>query len=132
MIDLMRLFGARRFDWGPTGIYGALARSNVNAPGMRLDLAPHKTVDFFGAYRAVWLASARDAWTTAGLRDELGESGMFVGHQIEGRVRWHVWPQNLSLDVGGAYLIRGDFVEHVVGEELSPTAYFYTQITGTI
>jgi hypothetical protein len=126
------LFGARRFDWGPTGMYGALGRANVSSPGIRVDLAPYRTVDFFGVYRAVWLASARDAWTTAGLRDTLGDSGIFVGHQVEGRVRWHVWPQNISLDVGGVYLMRGAFAEAVVGGDLSPTVYFYAQITGTI
>src|SRR5690606_18610047 len=28
------LYGARRFDFGPTGMYGAFARSNINSPGL--------------------------------------------------------------------------------------------------
>ena len=34
------LFGSRRFDYGPTSIYGAFARSNINTPGVRLALEP--------------------------------------------------------------------------------------------
>ena len=34
------LFGARRFDLNPTGIWGAFARSNISTPGWRLILTP--------------------------------------------------------------------------------------------
>ena len=38
------LFGARRFEYGPTGIYGAVFRANLNSPEIRLILKPNKQV----------------------------------------------------------------------------------------
>ena len=43
----------------------------------------------------------------AGLRDRDGSSGSFVGQQIEGRVRWQVFPKSLALDVG-ALTVRAE------------------------
>lgn len=126
------LFGARRFDFGPTGLYGALARSNISSPGARLEMTPHRTVEAFVGYRLAWLAAARDAWTTAGLRDPSGASGTFVGQQIEGRVRWQPLPKNLSLELGAAYLVRGEFAKEAPGARSAPAAFVYTQVTGTI
>jgi hypothetical protein len=126
------LFGARRFDFGPTGVYGAFARSNLLSPSVRVEVEPHRTVDAFAAYRPVWLASPLDAWTSAGLRDPSGTSGRFVGQQVEARVRWHVLPQNLSLDVGGALLVRGGFARKAPKGEEAPSTYVYSQLTGTI
>ncbi len=126
------LFGARRFDYGPTGLYGAFARSNINSPGLRFEVAPHRTVDAFAGYRLFWLASSRDAWTTAALRDPSGNSGNFVGQQIEGRIRWHLFPKNFSIEVGSAYLIRGRFATDAPGAKPSNPVFVYTQVTATI
>lgn len=126
------LFGARRFEFGPTALYGPIARANVSTPGLRLEVQPYRTVDAFAAYRLVWLAAPRDAWTPAALRDPTGSAGRFVGQQLEGRVRWHVWPRNLSLDVGAALLLRGEFAERAPGGEASPSVFVYSQVTGSI
>jgi hypothetical protein len=75
------LFGARRFDFGPTGIYGAFARSNISTPGVRVELKPSAAISAMVGYRAVWLASDRDQFTTARLQDPTGNSGSFVGNQ---------------------------------------------------
>ncbi|MCC6766774.1 MAG: alginate export family protein [Deltaproteobacteria bacterium] len=126
------LFGARRFELGPTSLYGALARSNLNSPGLRLEVAPRSDVDAFVAYRPTWLEADRDAWTTAGLRDPAGNSGAFLGHQIEGRVRWHVRPSRLVLDLGCAYLAKGEFSKDAPGAVDASPLYFYTQLTVTL
>lgn len=126
------LFGARRFDFGPVGLYGAFARSNISSPGFRVEVAPRRNLDAFAAYRLFWLASSRDAWTTAGLRDATGESGTFVGHQMEARVRWHLLPKNLSFEVGGAFLARGRFATDAPGTKDTPPLFAYWQVTGTI
>lgn len=125
------LFGARRFDFGPTGLYGAFARSNMSSPGLRFEVQPHRTFDAFTAYRLFWLASSRDTWIPAGLRDARGAAGSFVGHQLEARVRWHVFPGNLSLDVGGALLVPGEFAKTAPGGDGRPSFYVYTQLIGT-
>lgn len=123
------LFGARRFDFGPTGLYGAFARSNLSSPGLRLELGPDPKVDALAGYRLVWLAAARDAWAPAGLRDATGGAGAFVGHQLEARVRWHALPKNLSLELGGAYLFRGRFAIRVPEAKPAPPLYGYAQLT---
>lgn len=126
------LYGVRRFDLGPTGIYGAFKRENLITPGLRVQIKPRAEVSAFATYRLFWLASTRDAWTGAGLRDPTGDSGRFVGQQGEVRVRWAVFPRNLRLELGGAHLIRGEFARAFPDEKDEPATYFYTQISGTL
>lgn len=126
------LFGARRFELGPTGIYGALARSNLSSPGLRVESMPHRAIDVFAAYRPVWLAASKDAWGAAGLRDPRGESGRFVGHQVEGRARVRLFRKNLSLELGAAYLKVSTFAAEVDGGSAKPAMFTYVQATGTI
>jgi hypothetical protein len=103
------LYGARRFELGPTDIYGAFNRATIKSPGVRLEVRPHAHVSGFAAYRPAWLASARDLWTTTLIWDPAGESGTFLGHQVEGRVRWEIAPENVRLEAGLAYLWLGGF-----------------------
>jgi hypothetical protein len=123
------LFGARRFEHGPTGIYGAFARSNIQSPGVRLSCEPVKSLQAMACYRPYWLASKRDAWTTSRLRDPSGNSGSFVGHQLEAMLRWTILPGNLRFEVGGAYLFAGEFIRSVPSAiERGDTAYGYASL----
>lgn len=126
------LFGARRFDFGPTGFYGAVARSNVSSPGARIELFPIDRIELLAGYRAVWLASSRDAWTTAGLQDPTGASGQFVGQQMDARARWHIAPRNLVLEAGFVYFLRGRFATDAPEARPGDPVYAYTQVTGTL
>lgn len=103
------LFGARRFDFGPTGIWGAFARSNFHSAAIRFLAAPHPRVPVLFAYRPGWIAEARDLWTTTLIWDPSGRSGTFLGHQFEGSARWWVLPGNLAVEGGFAYLRLGEF-----------------------
>jgi hypothetical protein len=107
------LFGARRFDFGPTSIYGPFARSNLVTPGVRVQFKPAAGLSAFIAYRAYWLASDRDAWTTARVSDPSGGSGSFLGQQVEGRLRWDPFAGNVRVEIGAAYLAEGDFSDDV-------------------
>ena len=122
------LFGARRFDFGPTSLYGPFARSNVNTPGVRVQAVPAEHVSVFAAFRAFWLASDRDAWTTSGVRDPSGDTSRYVGSQIEARVRWDALPGNLRLEAGLAHLFSGAFMDDApnANGQGDPT-YVYTQ-----
>jgi hypothetical protein len=104
------LFGARRFDFGPTSIYGAFARANINTPGLRLVLKPRRTLTGFIAYRAYWLASDRDAWTMNRVRDASGATDSFIGQQVEMRLRFEVVPKNIRFEAGVAHLFAGEFM----------------------
>jgi len=101
------LYGDRRWEFGPTGIYGALTRGNIISPGVALRLKPSQATDLRLDYRAAWLASDRDFMPTAGLRDRDGNSGSFIGHQLDARWLWRPSASNFSFDVTVAYLWKG-------------------------
>jgi hypothetical protein len=120
------LYGDRRWEFGPTGIYGAFTRSNILSPGIALRSSPGPSTDFRVDYRPAWLASKRDAMPTAGLRDREGLSGSFIGHQVDLRWRWWSASRNLTLDFTAAYLWKGEFLESAPGAPPpANTAYAY-------
>ena len=125
------LFGARRFDYGPTGIYGPFARANLITPGLRAEIAPYDGVTAFGAVRTFWLASKTDGWTTSGVADPLGSSGDHIATQIEFRVRWRIVPKTVLLEAGYAHLFAGEFIDTNSASSNSnregDSDYFYTQ-----
>ena len=91
------LYGARRFEFGATGIYGAFARSNINTPGYRITAAPRNDVQLGLSHRFYWLAEDKDGWTSTGtastmLRDKTGETDNFIGQQLELSARWDFNP----------------------------------------
>jgi hypothetical protein len=105
------LFGARRWEYGPTSLYGAVQRSNLISPGVRLEVTPSPRWDAFVTYRPLFLASATDSFATTGVRDRTGRSGNFAGQQIETRLRYWVIPDAMLLDTGITYLIKGTFLQ---------------------
>lgn len=104
------LYGARRFDFGPTSFYGLVSRINSVSPGVRAEAKPHRRLNVFKMYRAIWLDSASDAFAATRVRDAQGQSGRFVGHQFEARALYDLIPKLLQLDVGGALLWKGRFL----------------------
>jgi hypothetical protein len=106
------LFGARRWEFGPTSIYGAIARSNLRSPDYMISAKPTKNLELSVTHRFIWLDSARDAFTAAGVRDASGGSGTFVGQQVETRMRWEAIPGNLRFDTGFVWLADGEFLKN--------------------
>ncbi|MCK7580464.1 MAG: alginate export family protein [Chromatiales bacterium] len=64
-----RLFGARRFDLDPTGIFGAFQRSNILSPGIRLIVSPSRRCEAQVKVRHWQLVAKRDAFVGTGLRE---------------------------------------------------------------
>jgi hypothetical protein len=122
------LYGARRFELGPTGIWGPFARNNINAPGTRLFVIPHRDVTAFLAYRAWWMADAKALWQPARLIDPSGQAGDFMGHTVELSARWDP-RDNLSLEAGWNYLIKGGFARNAPDAPANHdnVNYFYVQ-----
>ena len=104
------LFGMRRADLAPAGLYNAVARTNIATPGLRLEVQPSRRLDAFTVYRAMWLASDEDSFSTTGVRDATGRSGDFAGHQIEGRVRYWLVPKRLRFECNALLLAKGRFL----------------------
>lgn len=124
------LFGARRGDFGPTSIYGPFARVNIVSPGIRLHLKPDSRVSMFFAHRGYWLASDKDAWVVAGVHDPSGESGSYLGQQLEGRLRWDILPKSLRWEIGAAYYFLDGFAEDAPNANDQGNARFvYSQLT---
>lgn len=103
------LYGMRRPDLGPAGLYNAMGRTNVLSPGVRLELAPSKRLDGFFAVRDYWLSSRTDAFSTTGVRDSSGRSGRHAGVQFDTRVRWWAIPDVIRLEANGVYFAKGAF-----------------------
>lgn len=124
------LFGDRSFEFGPTSIYGAISRTNLDSPGIRLEVKPDSLSDAYVMVRQVKLDSATDSFTTTGVRDPSGASGDDAGAQIE--VRWRRWlvRDQLRLSLGGAALRRGDFLKTAPNATREgDTFYGYTELT---
>lgn len=123
------LFGLPPVAFNPTGLYAALVRSNVNAPGAQVNLTISGGPTIQGRYRAIWLASARDAWPQAGLRDESGALGEFLGHQGDLRLRWTFAREVLHVDTGALMLRRAGVAREAPGAESLPmTGYLYSDL----
>lgn len=124
------LYGARRGDLGPTGIFGPLSRSNLSSPAIRVEAAPGARWDGTFSYRPAWLESRTDAFASTGVRDPSGSSGRFAGHQIEGRARYWAVPDRLRLELGGAALFAGSsFLERAPNARGGTTRYVYGDMT---
>jgi hypothetical protein len=122
------LYGARRFEFGPTGILGAIARSNVMTPGLRVIFNPRADVEVMLSHRPVYLASDTDTYTPGGVRDSTGSSGDHVGDFSECRVRWNVFPGNWMLEFGAAYMANGGFLGSAPNASgAGDTSYAYVQ-----
>ncbi len=124
------LYGGRRFDFGPTSIWGPFARSNINSPGIRLKFKPHERVTGFIAHRAYWLAESKDSWTGGSkIRDITGNSGSYIGQQMEVRIGWQAIPNRLNFETGWAHLFKGDFAKNAPGAPTNKNDadYFYFQ-----
>ncbi|TCM17710.1 alginate export protein [Novosphingobium sp. PhB165] len=104
------LYGARRFDFGPTGLYGPVGRSNLLSGGVRAEAKPDKKSDVMFMYRALWLASRTDSFASTSVKDGKGNSGRFAGNQFELRYRRTLVPNVLHFDTGVAYLDKGRFL----------------------
>jgi hypothetical protein len=125
------LFGARRWDYGATGVYGAVARANLNSPEVKVVLKPSSATELTFGVRGVWLASERDTWTTAGLRDSSGRSGDNVGQQYEVRFRWDFVPRSVNFDIAAVYLAEGSFQDRASGNQGRDVTTAYAQCVWT-
>lgn len=100
---------------------------NLHAPKLRLELSPSKRLRGDGGYSAFWLASATDRWNNANLRDPMGQSGTFIGHELDFRVRWRIVPQ-VDVTVGYAYFNPGAFPSNLGRSKSSHFAYLEVSV----
>jgi len=127
------LFGARRFEFGPTGIWGPFFRTNLNSPGWRLIVTPVPNVILQVKHRVSYLAQSKDFFGSSGLRDTSGNAGTSLGHDVELRAQWAV-TSNLDFDVGYVHWFKGSYFNSPTIIAQMPTGgnkdsdYFYASI----
>ncbi len=120
------MFGSRSGDFGPSGIYGLVPRTNISSPGAHLSLQPGAGVSTFVAFRAYWLATVTDAWLVANISSPAEQAERHIGNQVEVRVRWDIRPGRLRFQAGGAHLFAGALP---AGANKTDPTYFYAQTT---
>jgi len=115
-----RLFGFAR-PWSANDYF---LWENLLAPKTRLEFQPHENLRVDMGYGVFWLASATDLWANADLHDPTGQSGDFVGHEIDVRARWQLTPR-VDVTLGYAYFLPGEFVRNQGRPEA--TNFFYIE-----
>ena len=124
------LFGARRFEYSATSLFGPFYRSNISSPGIRLITHPHPTLDLNVKYRAWYLAQSKDQWVNSGMQDPTGAAGNFLGQDVEVRLQWHPSP-NFTIDAGYDHFFKGSYIKNQTNVPGNPssndTNYFYIQ-----
>lgn len=125
-----RLFGSRRTVLGHTGIFGPLTPANIDAPGARIEFHPSSRSDARIALKYARLASARDAWVVAGVRDRSGAAGRTIGSSLDARMRYWLVADRLRLEIGAAILRQGRFAREAPNAaRQGDPRYAYAQLT---
>ncbi len=101
---------------------------NIVAPKLRLEATPSKRLRFDAGYSGYFLASATDRWNNAGLRDATGESGTFVGNELDVRLRGKLMP-HVDLTFGYAFFSPGEFTRATSRREASHFAYLEASVS---
>lgn len=124
------LYGARRGDLGPSGIFGLLVRGNLLSPSATLAITPFQRTRLRMNYRAAWLANGEDRLLSAGISDPSGRSSDFLGQLFEAQLQWNTWSGKLLLDTGAVYFAKGKYFEQVPAPvDGDDTTYLYFQAT---
>jgi len=119
------LFGARGFEYAPTGIYGPVYRSNINTPGFRIELHPANSLQIKTSYRVFRLAAAKDLWVGSGLWDPSGNSGKSIGHNLDTQLRWRP-NRYFTFELGYARFFKGSYIKLVSENPFAGDSnYFY-------
>lgn len=127
------LFGARRWEYGPTGIFLPFFRTNLISPGWRLVVTPAPNVIVQVKHRVWHLAQSKDFFGSSGLRDITGNSGSALGHDVELQTQYAM-SANLDFDVGYVHWFKGSYFDSpAILSQMPPSGnndsdYFYVQM----
>jgi hypothetical protein len=85
-----------------------LTWENLHALKTRVELQPRRNLAIDFGYSAYWLASKTDSWRNAGLRDPAGDSGRFLGQELDARAIWKIHARAQAI-LGYAHFLPGAF-----------------------
>ena len=92
------LYGARRFEFGPTGIFGVFARDNMSSPGISTTIAFSKDTELQLKYRQFNIHKSGDSGR---LNGAFLENSAFLGSLSELRMRVKL-SDNIGIEAGFA------------------------------
>jgi hypothetical protein len=121
------LFGAAHNFYGHSDNFGW---NNLIQAAFHLSAKPTNKLRLNAFYRNFWLASDSDAFVRAGIRDRHGNSGDWIGHEIDMRTQYQI-TEELEIDVGYAYFIPGSFTSNAGSNAVDDSDFFYVQLTIT-
>lgn len=105
---------------------------NIHAPKARLEFTPYRDVRIDTGYNGYWLASETEAWNRANLRDTAGNSGSFLGHEFDIRLR-HKLNAYVDWSLSYARFTPGDFSEALAAAAgpytSEPSNFFYFEVS---
>ncbi|QPK63503.1 alginate export family protein [Methylomonas sp. LL1] len=108
---------------------------NLHAPKARLEFTPYNNVRVDLGYNAYWLESETGGWNRANLRDRTGQSGSFMGHEFDIRLRHKLNPY-IDWSMSYARFTPGDYTESfdrgntAAGPFTSePSNFFYFEVS---
>ena len=100
---------------------------NLIQPALWLQFRPTSKTKVAAIYRANWLASDSDSFIRAGLRDPSGDSGDFVGQEIDLQIQ-HQFTDHVGMEAGYAHFFPGPFTSNVGGSFIDDADFFYLQM----
>jgi len=117
-----RFFGFAR-PWSASDYF---IWENFHAPKVRFEITPLKELRIDTGLGGYWLASKKDRWANANLRDPEGKSGSFIGYEFDIRARY---PLTSFVDgtVGYSHFEPGGFTEKV-GRD-NPSDFLYVEVS---
>lgn len=102
-----RLFGFGR-PWSANDYH---IWENIITPKLRVETRPSRDLQWEAGYSAFFLESDTDSWSVASRRDRTGQSGDFIGHEADTRVRWRSSPY-LEIIGGYTHFFPGEFTRN--------------------
>lgn len=121
------LFGVRRFELSPSGLYGLINRVNLRSPALVGNARLSPATDVTLHYRGVWLDQPTDRWRSVNVQDPTGQAGGFVGRQTELRLRQR-WRQHLEFDGAVFYFQEGSFPKRLKPSPSGHTTFVYAGV----
>ena len=127
-----RFFGFAR----PWSSDDYMVMENIITPKLKVEFEPIKDVKFDGGYSFYWLASATDRFNNllGGFdnRDITGDSGKFLGHGLDARVRF-MPAKFIDVNMGYMHYTNGIFVtnrqQNLLGKSANSSDFVYIELS---
>lgn len=117
-----RLFGFAR----PWSSDDYITFDNIITQKFRFEINPHSKIRIDAGYSHYWLANRRDIWLNTQLQDPTGNSGRYMGQELDLRIRIAA-TNHLDVTLGYAHFLPGGFTRRTGKPWTSD--FFYVELS---